>query len=420
MPSKTYQIGDQALVRRINLSVILQELRNHAPLSRAALAERTGLNKTTVSSLVNELIEQQFVRELGLEMAGSKGGVGRLAMLLTLDPAAGYIISGEIGVDFISAICANFAPEVIWHHREDIQPDMGQDVIIHRMLALFDQAASFGAVSCKSLLGITLGVPGLVDQESGSLMFAPNLKWENVPLRSMLSEHCSAPVFVNNEANMAALGEHHFGAAQGYEDVLYISAGIGLGGGFVHRGRLFSGATGVAAEFGHMTMDPAGELCSCGNYGCWETQVSQSALFRLIQRQIQSGKISILRDASLGNLDHLTLPRVLQAARQGDTVTLACLEQVGRSLGIGIASLVNALNPEMVVLGGALSQAGEFLLPVVQEELERRALKWSREASRVVLAQHGANACLMGGVAMVYDSILTQPLINNPQMIPAG
>jgi len=404
-----FRTGDQALVRQINLAVIMHQLRENAPISRAALADITGLNKTTVSSLVRELIERQFVREVGFETPGGGRSAGRLAMMLTLDPEAGYIVSAEIGVDFLLVICTNFAPEVIWRCKENINPDMGQQVIFDRLLALLHQAVANGCKTCHTLLGVAVGVPGLVDQASGTLLFAPNLRWENVPLRPPLKEFIDAPLVVDNEANMAALGEHYFGAAQGYDDVLYISAGVGLGGGLVHGGRIYGGVSGFGAEFGHMTMDPEGELCNCGNRGCWETQVSQRALFRYLRRAVGQGRASLLIEMTEDNLGQLTVPIVVEAARAGDPLALEALDVLGRQLGIGVASLVNALNPQLVMFGGILSLAGKFLLPVVEQELRRRALRWNRDAAQVVLARHGFDACVMGGVARVFQAILAEP-----------
>jgi glucokinase len=159
-----------------------------------------------------------------------------------------------------------------------------------------------------------------------------------------------------------------------------------------------------------MIMDPEGERCNCGNRGCWETQASQSALFRYICRAIeQEGRSSLLSETTEGDMDKLTVPLVVDMARLNDPVAREALNTVGYFLGIGIASLVNALDPELVVFGGILSLAGEFLLPVINEQLEQRALSWSENAAKVVLTHHGVDACLMGGIAAIYQSILTQP-----------
>jgi len=410
MPLRTaFRTGDQALVREINLSLIMNHLLSNSALSRASLAEVTGLNKSTVSSLVQELIDRQFVREVGL----SSSGVGRPSMLLEINPQAGYIVSCELGVDFLSIICANFGADVVWRYHEDTRDLTSQHAIIDRMLALLIEAVEAGQRTYANrgpLLGLAVGAPGLVDRATGTLLFAPNLKWENVALRDILgAAFPHVPVFVENEANMAALGEYFFGAAKGYREVLYISAGVGLGGAVVLDGAIFEGTAGFASEFGHMTMDPHGELCNCGNRGCWETQVTQPALFRLIHAAIERGKATLLTEATGGNLSRLTVPLVVDAARRNDRVARDALNRVGRSLGVGVASLVNAFNPDLVVFGGIMSLAGEFLLPIIRRELAARALKWSLEVTGVILAQQGSDACVMGGVAMLYQTILSQP-----------
>jgi glucokinase-like ROK family protein len=403
MPEQSrYRTGDQALVRQMNLSVIMHHLREHGPVSRAALAELSGLNKTTVSSLVQELIEQRFVEEFGLNSTGA----GRPAMLLRLNPVAGCIVAAEVGVDFLSVIRTNFAAEITWRHREAIGREMGQQTILDRVLALLSEATHSASLAEGPLLGIAVGVPGLVDQETGSVLFAPNLGWMDVPLRSLLRERFGAPAYVDNEANLAALGEYYFGVAQSHEDVLFLSLGVGLGGGIVQEGKLYRGSSGFCGEFGHMTMEPDGLPCNCGNRGCWETQVSPAAVLRNVRQAIMRGQPSRLPLGDSRNPELLTLQMVLDAARAGDAAAVQALNEVGRRLGIGVASLVNALNPDLVVLGGRLSSAGEFLLPSVEAELRRRALRWNADATQVVLAKHGADACVMGGVAAVTQAVL--------------
>lgn len=398
---ESYQTGDQALVRQINLSLVMNILRTQAPISRAALAQATGLNKATVSDLVFDLMERGFIREVGMKSSGT----GRPATLLTLHPAAGFIVSCEIAVDFIEVLVTDFAPEVFWQVKERTSPEMGQQAILERTLALLFQAVEKGRATEAPLFGVAIGVPGMVDSTSGTLLFAPNLGWNNVELLAFFEKaNFGAPVFVDNEANLAALGEHYFGAARGYDNVLYLSGNIGLGGGVVRDGHLCRGVSGVASEFGHMTMNPDGELCNCGNRGCWETQVSQKALYRYLDEFINAGKKSILEHLS-GNY---SVESIVDAARMRDEAAILALEKTGRHLGIGIASLLNALNPELVVLGGMLSLAADFLLPVVENEIQNRALRWNRESAQVVRAAHGSDACVKGGIAVVYQSVLLQ------------
>jgi glucokinase-like ROK family protein len=401
-----FRTGDQALVRQINLSLVMHVLRRRAPISRASLSQAIGLNKSTVSDLVSALLERQFVRELGVKSSG----IGRPGTLLTLNPRAGFIVSCEIGVDFIEVLVTDFAPEVIWQVQKPISPDIDQAICLRDVIDLLHQAVARGTSMGFTPLGVAVGVPGIVEQATGTLLFAPNLRWSNVPLKQLLEQQAfGVPVFVDNEANMAALGEHYFGAAQGFDEVLYISVGGGLGGGMIRDGQLCRGVSGGAAEFGHMTMDPEGELCNCGNRGCWETLVSQRALFRFVGELLAQGLPSLLVERTEGRLDRLSVPMVVDAAQVGDSVAIQSLSKLGRWLGIGIASLLNALNPDLVVFGGILSLAADVLLPIVGEEIQKRALRINCETVRVVRAAHGSDACVRGGVAMVYQSVLAQP-----------
>jgi predicted NBD/HSP70 family sugar kinase len=181
-----------------------------------------------------------------------------------------------------------------------------------------------------------------------------------------------------------------------------------LGGGFLSNGYLRRGANGVAAEYGHMTMDPHGELCNCGNYGCWETMVSQVGLYKKVIHAIQNGERSAISEKIDGQWERLSVELIVDAAQDGDQVAIRALEEIGHSLGIGIASLLNALNPEIVVLGGILSIASDFLFPVVDEEIHKRALPWNRETVKIIRAAHGSDACVKGGIATVYQSILSR------------
>lgn len=397
--------GDQALIREINLSIILNALRDHPPLSRAALAIATGLNKTTVSSLVQQLIDLGLISETGV----GKNITGRPGILLQLNPIAGGIIGAEIGVDFISVVLTDFAARVIWRHQERTDRREAQATILRRAISNIQAAVKQARLHTLSILGLALGVPGLVDVESGTLLFAPNLHWENVPLRQIFRSRFNFPVYVDNEASIAAFGETYFGVARGARNVLYVSAGVGIGGGLVLDGRIYPGGAGFAGEVGHMTLEPNGILCACGNHGCWETLASQSAVFRRVHECIATGQMSLLARFKNGKREPLTIPVVVRAAEDGDMIARQALIETGKYLGVGLANLVNALNPEMIVFGGILSLAKEFLLPVIQQTISERALRWSSRTTQIVVAQYGSDACVMGAVAMVYDQMLRQP-----------
>jgi len=249
----------------------------------------------------------------------------------------------------------------------------------------------------------------MVNVREGELVFAPNLSWRHVPLRQLLTKQFNIPVFVENDANAAALGEYYFGVAREVENFIFLSAGVGLGGGIVLGGKLFRGHSGYAGEVGHMALDPKGSLCGCGRRGCWESLVSPRAVVRNIQATLRDDTDSLVRELAHGDLDNITFDQVIEAAQVNDCVALDALQDVARWLGIGIANLVNAFNPELVVLGGALARASKIMIPVIETTVQETALGQPRETLKIAISAYGPEACVVGAAAIVLDEILRYP-----------
>ena len=398
-------IGDQESLRQINLSTVLTHLRQNTPISRAELAEMTGLNRATITRLVRELIEHGFVREIGIQSVRA----GRPSILLQLDPDAGCIIGAEIEIKFGSAILTDLSAQILWHQEVDFGDSDDQTAILNSTADLIRQACAKAAEKERPILGLGMSLPGLVDVSSGVLLFAPNMRWSNVPVRQWLQDEFNLPIYVDNKANMAALAESYFGSARASEYVLYLNITAGLGGGIVLHQRIMAGASGLAGEVGHMSIDPKGPKCNCGSYGCWETYVSALAVFRRVRDCILQGEESQLAEVVRDGFERITIPLMVEAARKGDQVALAAFTETGYYLGVGLANLINTFNPEKVVLGGYVTQAHEFLLPVIQKTVQERALRWPREAADIVVATYVNDASLMGAVATVYGQILSNP-----------
>jgi glucokinase-like ROK family protein len=397
--------GDQESLRQRNLSTVLTHLRQYAPISRAALAEMTGLNRATITRLVRELIQHGFVREVGFQSVRA----GRPSILLQLDPNAGCIIGAEIEVKFGSVILTDLVSNILWRQEVDFGDNDEPNSTLHCIAELIRRAGSKAGEMDRHVLGLGMSLPGLVDVSSGVLLFAPNMRWSDVPVKKWLENEFSIPVYVDNKANMAALAESYFGSARDSNYVLYINITAGVGAGIVLNQRILPGASGLAGEAGHMTIDPNGPKCNCGNYGCWETYVSALAVFRRVRDSILAGQESQLADVVKDGFERITIRHIVEAAQNGDRVALAAFEETGFYLGVGLANLINALNPQQVVLGGYATQAFEFLLPVIQKTVQERALRWPREAAKIVLATYMDDASLMGAVATVYSQVLSNP-----------
>jgi glucokinase-like ROK family protein len=398
-------VGDQESLRQRNLSTVLTHLRLNAPISRATLAEITGLNRATITRLVRALIEHGFVRETGFQSSRA----GRPSILLQLDPDAGCIIGAEIEVKFGSIILTDLAAHVLWRKEVDFGDINDPDAVLNSMALLIREAIAKAGERDRHILGLGMSLPGLVDVSSGVLLFAPNMRWNDVPVRQWLQNEFDIPIYIDNKANMAALAESYFGSARDCEYVLYINITAGVGAGIVLHQHIMAGASGLAGEVGHMTIDPDGPPCNCGSYGCWETYVSALAVFRRVHDCIQEETESQLAEVVRDGFERITIPLMVEAARKGDQVALTAFEETGSYLGIGLANLINTFNPQKVVLGGYVTQAYEFLLPVIQKTVQERALRWPREAAEIVVATYLNDASLMGAVATVYGQILSNP-----------
>ena len=396
--------GDQEKVRKINKSIVMNTLRLHAPISRARVANLTGLNRGTVSNIVNALIDEGLVSETDQE--ASK--VGRPGISLGLRPDGGAVIGIEIDVDYIIIILTNFVAEILWETRVEIAPTQSQTSIIAHAERLVEQALAIAEQQGLRPLGIGIGLPGLINLGRGELIIAPNLNWRNVPLRLMWNQRFRLPIYIENEANLAALGEYYFGIARGFDNFVYLSSGIGLGGGVMIDGNLFRGGHGYAGEIGHIQRDPHGEKCSCGRIGCWETQVGPRAVLRRVKNELQVHSDQVLLDACQGDFNNLTFEMVVKFALQGNDICHQAIEHVATYLGEGIADLVNVFNPELIVIGGAFSLGKDILQPIIEKIIFSNALQPSVDSLRIAFSERGANACAFGAVAIVLDDILRE------------
>lgn len=396
------QSANHHLMRDINRALILNHLRLAAPQSRAELAERTGLTRSTVSSLVDELIAANLVHETGV--APSRGG--RRGTLLALNPAGGCAVGVAVTSDEIIVLLTDFVAHPRWQRQMAlVSSDPGQ--VIAQIEALIDEALTYNAAHEDTpLLGIGLATPGLVRVRDGTLRTATNLGWRDIPFQARWEARYGVPVRVGNEASIAALGEHYFGAGAGFHDFIYLELSTrAIGAGIFIDGRLYQGVDGYAGEVGHMVIDPAGAMCSCGRRGCWEAVLRQVADLTPLREALAAGVAS-----SLGDPVQLTRASVLAAAGAGDRLACGYVRQLLDVLVTGLANLVNVFNPQRVILGGSLGALLSPFLPALQTTLTAQITLPAEDAPDLVPAQIASNPSALGAVALVLDAIMSEPL----------
>jgi glucokinase len=281
----------------------------------------------------------------------------------------------------------------------------GADAVVARIGALanetIDRALAESGASRADFAGVGIGAPGPLRRSDGVVVVAPNLGWHDFPLRDRVADLVRLPVTLDNDANCATLGEWWQGAARGGRNVVGITIGTGIGGGIVIDGRLHHGASDVAGEIGHTTIETDGRRCKCGNYGCVEAYASGPAIVERAREALASDGASALRAINGGDVGALTAQHVYDAARGGDELARAVVRDAARYLGAAIGNLLNVINPDVVVLAGGVTAAGEELLTPLRAEARRRAFRPAFDAARIVPGALGSRAGVVGAVAAV-------------------
>ncbi|WP_207915547.1 ROK family transcriptional regulator [Micromonospora sp. 15K316] len=392
----------QGSLRELNLAVVLGRIAAaDRPPSRADLAAETGLTRATVSAVVEDLITGRLVTEAE---PAPRSGAGR--------PARGLVLAGngpaglglEINVDYLAVCVVDLAGRVRHHtvRRADLRPVSPADAL-RRLVELAGRARTEAASQGLTLAGAALGVPGLVD-DAGTVRLAPNLGWRDVPVPALLAglppltERVDGvpPIVVDNEANLSALGELH-ADTDGPASFLHISGEVGIGAGIVLDGDLFRGARGWSGEIGHIPVHSRGRTCRCGGRGCLEQYAGQEAIL------------------AAAGLDRADLPadtapvRLAELAEAGSTDALRALHEAGTALGIAVASVVNLLDLDTVVLGGGYAPLTPWLRPPVLDEISRRVLTAAWSPVTVRPAALGADAAAVGAAGSVVRRIIARP-----------
>lgn len=391
--------ADQTTVRRANLGVVLQQIAGGEPRSRARVAAATGLTRGTVSSLVGELIELDLLRETGED--DRSGRVGRPAQTLELGDRV-VAIGLEVNVDYL-AVCVEDLTGVVRYERHLYTDNRRSSPgpVLDRLGRMAAEALEM--IDAEKLVpaGAGVALPGLVEAQTGTLLRAPNLGWEEISVAAELAARIGrVPVRVENEANLAAVGEHWQGVARGLNSFICIFGEVGVGAGIFIDGKLYRGAHGYGGEFGHITIDRSGAPCGCGSLGCLETFVGQEAIAHRAGLPVgQGGKVPSITE------------ELVRRARDGDAAVLRSLSEAGYYLGVGLASAVNLFDVEAIVLGGCFGPLAPWVEGEVRAVLDERVLSAAWSGCEVRASAFGARAAVRGAAALTLCSVLAEPWV---------
>ena len=387
-----------SLKRRIRMNIILNALRSNGSLSLTELSRQTGFNVPTITNLVKKLeAEDYLIREK------SHGpGQGRPPQCIRINTSARYVVGLDLGRFNTNIILVDLSRKIIYKKRFHTL-NLQEPKVIDQLLNEITNAIQESGVKFSKILGVGMAIPGLVNCKLGrSYTF---LNFKDKPIRDVFEKRLDMPVFIENDARSMALGELWFGLAKDAKNALCLNIGWGIGLGIITNGRIYYGNDGFAGEFGHILIKENGHLCQCGKYGCLESLASGRAIAEQVRQIVRNGKDSMLLKLVDGNIDIINAETVVRAAQMGDQLSIEIFEQAGKYIGQGLAILINLFNPEVVILGGRVSQAGRFLLNPIQTEANKRALPHISERAKIVVSELGNLSGALGATTLVKKEI---------------
>ncbi|MDQ3137883.1 MAG: ROK family protein [Gemmatimonadota bacterium] len=317
-----------------------------------------------------------------------------------------YVLGVDIGgTNLVVGTVAEDGSELVASASEPTQSEAGAADVLDRLVGLAERAIAETRRQRPGadILGVGVGAPGPLDTRLGVVLLTPNLGWVNLPLRQIIRDRLGLPAALDNDANCAVLGEWWVGAARGARNAIGITIGTGIGGGLILNGALYHGASDVAGEIGHTTIDTEGRRCKCGNYGCLEAYASGPNIALRALEEIEAGAVSRLPALVRGDLSMITAQTVYQAAADGDDLALEVVNDTAKFLGVGIGNLLNVFNPEVVVVCGGVTLAGDHLFVPLQREVARRAFKPAVAACRIVPGALEGTAGVYGAAKVFLD-----------------
>ncbi len=325
---------------------------------------------------------------------------------MQINKDAPYVIGVDLGGTNVRAAVVDREGDIVGQARADSKAMEGLDATLTQILMAMSDAVEASPAQVSEIGGVGMAIPGTVNNEDGMVMWSPNFKdWNGVQIRGPIARKWSIPVLMGNDANVAAFGEYTFGAGRGAKCMVMFTLGTGIGSGLILDGKIYSGVTGTAPEMGHHIVLADGPRCSCGRYGCLEAIARRDAIVDRAARKAHMGRYTSLLEKSKHDLRYVTPAMIAEAAAEGDSVSIETLEETGYYIGIGVANAINILNPDKVVIGGGIAQAGDLIFDPIKRSVEVNALYAPLVAVEVLPAQLGDDAGVLGGAAMALQAM---------------
>lgn len=404
--------GSRDLIREINHNLVLNLIKSRGPISRTEIAQLSGLSPATISGITADLMASSLVQETGEGEATR----GRRRVLLQLNPRAGFVVGIKLMEQAVASALTDLDAQVLHYRVTPLRGAGGPlgaapadlEAVLATIVQVVEQTIAESGVARAEVLGVGVGMAGLIDGEAGVCHYSPYFGWRNVRLGERLADRLDLPVYLENDVNTLTVAEQWFGYGHGRDHFAVVTVGRGIGAGIVVNGQFYRGALGGAGELGHLTLQADGPLCACGKRGCLESLASDPAVLRAARAAMAAGAPTALSEP-------LTLEAIVAAAEAGDDLARGVLADAGRWLGIGIAALVNLLNPQLLIVGGEGVRAGAWRLDPMRRAIAEHAYTGLEEGLEIIVEPSGDEAWARGAACVVLGELFKPPVHKRPE-----
>jgi N-acetylglucosamine repressor len=376
--------------------------------SRLELAREADLSPASITSIVQRLMTKRLV----IESEPARSNLGRRPVPLEIRSDAAHLVGVDLGSIYLRIVITDINGNIIHKYRTPTGMAEGRKRVLEKTFQSIEEAIKGSGLSPGAIRGIGIAHSGVIDSDAGLVISYPRpgqmAEWKNIPLRQIFQDQFNVPCLLEDSVRTTTTAEKCFGLGKDLDNFLYINVGMGIGAGIFLDGKLYRGAGGSAGEFGHITADENGPLCSCGNNGCLETVASCGAIIRAVRTAIEQGIDSKIRDLADGDLDKVSIEIIAQAVAENDSLAFRVLQKAASYIAIGLADLVNLLNPRVMICGGALfREVPQLLSEPVRRIIKQRSLEKSANEVQLQVSRLGAEAGALGASRLIAEKILS-------------
>lgn len=393
---------DKYVMAHMNKKMILEMIFEKGPINRAEIAKLSGLSVPTVMKITDEFRQSHLIRTVGKRESTG----GRQPELIEIDRDEYYSMGVDVGRNRIKVIVMNLGGEIIVKRTISTGNTLPAEVLIDRIISFVKTIIEELEEQKEKLLGIGIGMPGLLDPDTGIVNFSPDFGWEYVDLLKRFKQEFMLNVLIENANRVMALGERWFGTGRKADNFLCINLGHGIGAAMVFHDEIYYGNRGIGGEIGHITLKKDGPLCECGNYGCLEALASGRAIAQQALDLISEKKGERILELANGKSENVEAKTVFMAAQEGDIEAVEILDYAAEYLGIGVASVINLLDPELIIFEGGLMKSSSYLLPILEEKISKHQMYKGGRNVQILKGKLGEDITAIGAATLLLQNIV--------------